>query len=185
MGTDRRRRRGHHRVHGHGDQASQAARFLATARALSSFVAVAFESVAAAEDALPAVRELDAQPDVSVHDVVVVIHTDRGRIELEQTRGIAEGEAVVGAGSAGLVAGLLLGLPVGGALVGLAGGALFGLRDTGIPDGRLRELGQDLQPGHALLCVLVDSGVGRQRVREALGRYGTVVEVELSSDADP
>jgi uncharacterized membrane protein len=150
-----------------------------------SFVAVAFESAAAAEDALPTVRELNAEPDVSVRDTVVVVRTERGRIELEQTRGIAEGEAAVGAGSAGLVAGLLLGLPVGGALVGLAGGALLGLRDTGIPDSRLRELGQELQPGHAVLCVLVDAGVGLQRVRETLGRYGTVVDVELSSVTGP
>jgi uncharacterized membrane protein len=83
------------------------------------------------------------------------------------------------------VAGLLLGLPVGGAVVGLASGALLGLRDTGIPDGRLRELGQGLQPGHAMLCVLVDAGVGLQRVRETLRRYGTVVDVELSSVSDP
>jgi uncharacterized membrane protein len=150
-----------------------------------SFVAVVFESAAAAEDALPTVRELGAQPDVSVRDAVVVVRTERGRVELEQTRGIAEGEAVVGAGSAGLVAGLLLGLPVAGALVGLAGGALLGLRDTGIPDSRLRAFGEQLQPGHAVLCVLVDAGVGLQRVREALRRYGTVVEVELSSESDP
>lgn len=152
---------------------------------MSSFVAVRFESAGAAEDALPTVRELDTEPDVSVRDAVVVVHTERGRIELEQTRGIAEGDAVVGVGSAGLVAGLLLGIPVGGALLGLAGGALIGLRDSGIPDSRLRELGEELQPGHAVLCVLVDSAVGLQRVRETLRRYGTVVEVELSPDSAP
>lgn len=152
---------------------------------MSSFVAVMFESAGAAEDALPAVRELGGEPDVSIRDAVVVVRTERGRIELEQTRGIAEGDAVVGAGSAGLVAGLLLGVPVGGALLGLAGGALIGLRDSGIPDSRLRDLGKGLQPGHAVLCVLVDSGVGLQRVRETLRRYGTVVDVALSSDSDP
>lgn len=150
-----------------------------------TFVAVVFESAAAAEDALPTVRELGGEGDVSIRDAVVVVRTERGRVELEQTRGIAEGEAVVGAGSAGLVAGLLLGLPVGGALVGLAGGALLGLRDTGIPDSQLRQLGQGLQPGHAVLCVLVDPGAGVRRVREVLRRYGTVVDVELPSDSDP
>lgn len=158
---------------------------VAVSQSVSSFVVVAFESAAAAEEALPTVRALDDEPDVSVRDAVVVIRTERGRIELQQTRGIAEGEAVVGAGSAGLVAGLLLGLPVGGALVGLAGGALLGLRDTGIPDSRLRELGQELPPGHALLCVLADAGAGLHRVRETLRCYGTVFEVELSSDSDP
>jgi uncharacterized membrane protein len=158
---------------------------VAVSPSVSIFVAVAFESAAAAEQALPTVRALGDEPEVSVRDAVVVIRTERGRIELQQTRGIAEGDAVVGAGSAGLVAGVLLGLPVGGALVGLAGGALLGLRDTGIPDSRLRELGQELQPGHAVLCVLVDAGEGLRRVREALRRYGTVFDVELSPDSDP
>ena len=86
----------------------------------------------AAEDALPAVRELGAEPDVSIRDAAVVIRTDAGRIELEQTREIAPGDAVVGAGRRAS----WLGAPwtVGGALLGMAGGALFGSRDTGVPD---------------------------------------------------
>lgn len=152
---------------------------------VTSFIAVRFQTASAAEEALSKVHELDGEPDVSVRDAVVVIHTEQGRIELEQTRQIAPGESLAASGSAGLVAGLLLGLPVGGALLGLAGGTLFGLRDTGIPDDRMRQLGQDLQPGQAMLCVLVNAGTGTQRVREALSRYGTVFDVELSSDVDP
>src|ERR1700744_2159758 len=113
----------------------------AVSTSVSRFVAVAFESPAAAEDALSTVKDLGSEPDVSVRDAVVVVRTERGQIELQQTREIAWGDAAVGAGSAGLVAGLLLGLPVGGALLGLAGGALFGLRDRGIPDSRLRKRG--------------------------------------------
>ena len=149
----------------------------------TSFVAVVFESAAAAEDALPVVRALDAD-GVSVRDAAIVVRTGRGRIELHQTREIAAGEAIVGGGAAGLVAGVLLGLPVSGALVGLAGGAVFGIRDTGIPDRRLRELGQGLQPGQAVLCVLVDAD-GVARTRDTLGRYGTVFEVELSTAPGP
>jgi uncharacterized membrane protein len=109
-----------------------------------SFVAVEFASDAGAEGALSALRELDVGKDRSVRDAVVVVRTDRGRIELHQTREIAAGEALVGGGTAGLVAGLLLGVPIVGALAGLAGGTLLGLRDTGIPDSRLRKLGADL-----------------------------------------
>lgn len=149
-----------------------------------SFVAVVFETAAAAQEALHTVRDLDAREDVSVRDAAVVIRTEAGRIELEQTREIAPGEAIVGGGTAGLVAGLFLGLPVGGALLGLAGGALFGLRDTGIPDDRLRKLGAELKPGQAVLCVLVEAG-GIARARQELGRYGAVLEVELASESDP
>jgi uncharacterized membrane protein len=150
----------------------------------ATFVAVQFATAAAAEDALGRVRALDEAENVSVHDAAVVVRTAGDRIELEQTREIAPGEGLVGGGTVGLVAGVLLGLPVGGALLGLAGGAAFGLRDTGIPDSRLRELGEDLQPGEALLCVLVDPDA-TERAREVLNPYGTVSVVELSSDAGP
>jgi uncharacterized membrane protein len=172
------------KTRGHARQQRRLLRLGAVPSAATSFVAVVFNSAAAAEDALPAVRELDAAHEISLRDAAVVVHSESGRIELHQTREIAAGEGLVGGGTVGLVAGLLLGLPVGGALLGLAGGALFGLRDRGIPDGRLRELGSDLQPGQALLCVLVDADTVL-RTREALGPYGTVIEVELSSGSDP
>ena len=138
----------------------------------------------APEDALATVRVLESEQDVAVRDAAVVMRTELGRIELQQTRRIAPGEGVVGGGTVGLVAGLLLGLPVGGALVGLAGGALLGLRDTGLPNKRLRKLGEDLQAGQSVLCVLVDADAVA-RAREVLQHYGTAFEVELSSDTAP
>jgi uncharacterized membrane protein len=145
------------------------------------FLAVAFPSPEGAEDAA---GELRALKDLAVRDVAVVLCTPHGRIELQQTRGAAPGEALVGVGTAGLIAGLLLGFPVAGALVGLAGGAVAGLRDHGLPDSRMRELGEDLKPGEALLCVLIDAGSIAQ-ARAALGSYGAVTEVELSPGSEP
>jgi uncharacterized membrane protein len=130
------------------------------------------------------VHALDGEQGGSVRDAAVVLRTENGRIELVQTREVAPGEGLVGGGTVGLIAGLLLGLPVGGALLGLAGGAVFGFRDTGIPDSRLREVGAELKPGQAMLCVLVEADA-LARTREALRRYGTVVEVELSSGSGP
>jgi len=150
----------------------------------TTFVAVVLEHDHAPDDALASVRALRAEQDVTVRDAAVVVRTALGRIELQQTKQIAPGESIVGGGTAGLVAGLLLGLPVGGALVGLAGGALLGLRDTGIPNKRLRQLGEDLRPGQAVLCVLVDADEVA-RTREALQHYGTAFEVELSSGSAP
>lgn len=151
--------------------------------ATGCFVAVVFESADAAEEALAAVRQVGAEKDVSVRDAVVVARTERGRIELKQTQGLAAGEGIVGGGAAGLVAGVLLGVPVAGALLGVVGGTVLGLRDTGIPDKRLRKVGEDLEPGQALLCVLVDSG--RDRMHDALAGYGPVYDVDLSARSSP
>jgi uncharacterized membrane protein len=150
----------------------------------TTFVAVVLEHDHAPDDALATVRVLEAEQEVSVRDAAVVMRTELGRIEIAQTREIAPGEGIVGGGTVGLVAGPLLGLPVGGALVGLAGGALRGLRDTGIPNKRLRKLGNELQPEQAVLCVLVDADAVA-RTAEALDHYGRAFEVELSSGSAP
>jgi uncharacterized membrane protein len=143
-----------------------------------TLLVVAFGDVQAADDAQSAVR------DLHVRDAAVVVRTAAGRIELHQTSEIAAGEGLVGGGAIGLLAGLVLGLPVGGALLGLLGGAGFGLRDTGIPNARLRQLGEELQPGHAVLCVLA-GGEDTVRAREVLERYGEVLETGVSTAVEP
>jgi uncharacterized membrane protein len=158
--------------------------YVAVSSSPTSFLAVGFESSDAAQDALADIRTWGSDQDVTLRDSAVVLRTPRGDIDLDQSRELSAGDALVGVGTAGLVAGLLLGLPIGGALLGLAGGAALGLRDTGIPDSRMRKLGGELQSGHALLCVLVDEDA-LAPLREALGRYGAVLEVELSSDSEP
>jgi uncharacterized membrane protein len=145
------------------------------------FLAVAFPSPDEAEGAAGVIRAVEG---LDVLDAAVVLCTSHGRVELQQTGGAAAGDALVGVGTAGLVAGLLLGFPVVGALVGLAGGAVLGVRDQGLPDSRMRELGKELEPGHALLCVLVEAS-SAARARAALSRYGAVTEVELSSGSEP
>lgn len=150
------------------------------------FVAVALRNAPDAEDALAALHHLDGEKDVAIRDAAVVTRTDAGRIELQQTRQVAAAEGLIAGGTVGLIAGLLLGVPVGGALLGLLGGSGLGFRDTGIPDPRLRELGESLEPGHAVVCALVDEA-GAARTREVLGRYGEVLEAEVSETegADP
>jgi uncharacterized membrane protein len=143
-----------------------------------------FPSSDAAQDGLADIRTWGSDNGVTLRDSAVVSRTGRGEIELDQSREVSAGDGIVGVGTAGLVAGLLLGLPIAGALLGLAGGAALGLRDTGIPDSRMRKLGEDLQPGQALLCVLVDADASSP-VREILGSYGAVLEVELPSDSEP
>jgi uncharacterized membrane protein len=146
----------------------------------ASFLAVVCASPAAAEEALTGFSSAAHEFDLDVHDAVVVSRTGSGAIELDQTRELAAGEGLVSGGTAGLVAGVLFGLPIGAALLGLAGGAFAGLRDTGIPNASMRELGEGLTPGQAALCVLVDAA-SAGRTRELLGRYGAVAEVELES----
>jgi uncharacterized membrane protein len=143
-----------------------------------SVAVVAFTTADDAQEALTAVRELGPRQRTGVRDAAVVVRTSTGHVELHQTADVSSGEGAVGGGAAGLVAGLLLGVPVAGALLGIVVGGVWGLRDTGIPDRRLRELGRDLQPGHAVLCVLVETAQ-LPEVRDALAGYGEVLETAV------
>ena len=124
-------------------------------------------------------RALEALGGLKQHllDAAVVTKSERGRVDLRQTHQVAAGEGVVAGGTIGFVAGMLLGGPVGGALLGMLGGAVWGARDTGVPDARLRELGESLAAGGALLCVLVQAD-GAAAVRKELAPYGTVADAD-------
>ena len=125
-----------------------------------------------ADQALDTLRGLDG-----IRDAAVVRRLEDGRVELEQTHQVAAGEGVVAGGSVGFVAGMLLGGPVGGALLGMLGGGVWGARDTGVPDDRLRELGESLAQGGALLCALVQAD-DAAAAREALAPYGEVADAD-------
>jgi uncharacterized membrane protein len=129
------------------------------------FVAVAFDTAAGASDALTAAGE------VETIDAAVVVREPNGHLGLHQTKQTSPGEGAIAGGTVGLLAGLLFAFPVGAALAGLAAGIGWGLRDTGIQDDRLRELGKGLDPGHALLCVLLDQE-HVPSLRERLAPYG-------------
>lgn len=114
------------------------------------FVAVSYDTLARAEEALATVEGLDPV------DAAIVVRDPGGRVQLHQTRDTSAGEGAVAGGTAGLLAGLLLAVPVAGALAGLAAVGVLAARDTGIPDERLRALGRELEADQAVLCVLVE-----------------------------
>lgn len=138
-------------------------------------VVVSCASLSTAEAALAESRGL-----AGIRDAAIVTRTEQGRVELRQTRQIAAGEGVLAGGTVGFVAGMLLGGPIGGALLGMLGGGAWASRDTGLPDARLRELGDSLAPEGALLCLLVAAD-DAATVREKLASYGEAADADASA----
>jgi uncharacterized membrane protein len=136
-------------------------------------VVVSCASRADAERAQDALGELKS----GILDAAVVTRLENGRVELHQTHQVAAGEGVVAGGAVGFVAGMLLGGPVGGALLGMLGGGVWSARDTGVPDARLRKLGESLAAGGALLCALVNADAAAA-VRDALSPYGEIAAAD-------
>ena len=100
------------------------------------FVAVVYEDLLQAERSLAAVERIDPV------DAAIVVRGHDGRIQLRQTRDRGIGETSIAGGTVGLLAGVLFGIPVGAALLGLLAGGGIGLHDRGIKDERLREIGR-------------------------------------------
>jgi uncharacterized membrane protein len=138
-------------------------------------VVVSCDSLAAAESALAETRGL-----AGVRDAAIVTRTEQGRVELRQTDQVAAGEGVLAGGTVGFVAGMLLGGPIGAALLGMLGGGVWASRDTGLPDARLRKLGDSLGPEGALLCLLVAAD-DSAALRERLAAYGEAADADAST----
>jgi uncharacterized membrane protein len=143
-------------------------------------VVVSCSSLRVAEDAQDELRAHEAE----IRDAAIVVARENGRVELRQTHQIAAGEGVIAGGTVGFIAGMLLGGPIGGALLGMLGGGVWASRDTGVSDARLRGLGQALQPGDALLCVLIGPEDAAE-VCAALGAYGEVADADAGASGVP
>jgi uncharacterized membrane protein len=149
-----------------------------------SFAASSFPSFEEAEAALSALEGLARDRVVSLDDAAIVVKAPTGEVDLHQRRGLTAGGGVVGGGVIGVLAGLLLGIPVPGTLAGMAVGGIVGAIDTGIDDDRLKQIGRDLEPGGAALCILITDADWPALREKASGLGGRLVVVELSPEAE-
>jgi uncharacterized membrane protein len=148
----------------------------------ANLIAVAYDTTELAESALEGVRELRDEHALVLRDAAIVIKQADGRVELQQTRELAAGEGIVSGGAIGLLLGLVLAVPVAGAVVGLAGGAGLAAFDRGISNDHMRKLGAMIARGHAVLFALIDD-VEWGELNERLAVYGgELVVSEVTAD---
>ncbi len=149
-----------------------------------SFAAAAYPTKEDAEQALDRLEELRSEKIVKLADSAIAVKTADGEVELHQRHGLSIGGGAVAGGTIGLLAGLLLGVPIAAAAAGLAIGGGAGLLDRGIEDSRMKDLAAALEPGHAILCVLIeDADWARLRERIAPMR-GELLVLELTAEAE-
>jgi len=148
----------------------------------ATLVAVEYASEQDAERGLAVVRDLGEEHALVVHDAAIVARHPDGRVELRQTRELAAGEGAVGGGSIGILLGLAVAVPVAGALVGLAAGVGFAALDKGISNKEMRQVGDTLPRGEALLFALVGK-VDWELLAERLAPVGgELVTSEVSDE---
>jgi uncharacterized membrane protein len=116
-------------------------------------LAIDFDDELKAREALLAATRLGRRKSVEMTDAAIVTRTATGRTRIIQTRDTSPGQgAITGSwwgGLAGLFLGGFTGWVIGIVLGALAGGLWAKLRDLGINDPWMREMADNLAPGHA------------------------------------
>ncbi len=124
-----------------------------------TLIAVKFDEPLMAQELLLAFARLAKRNDIDIEDAAMVFKDDDGRIRLRQTRDVMPGQGAASGGWVGALVGIIggpLGVLAGGALGAAAGGLFAKLRDVGIDDEHMKEMGEQLDRDSAALFVLLN-----------------------------
>ena len=154
-----------------------------SSNAVQVFVA-AYQSEDAADAALKDFRAMHREGSIELIDAAVAVHTADGKVKIEETAD-PSGKTW---GKRGAIAGGLAGLIfppsiIAGALVGGAGGGIWGkVRDKGFKDEDLKAIGESLPPGSSAIIAIAEDRVV-ERLQRGLEGYERIARHALSADA--
>lgn len=153
---------------------------------MSDLVVVSFNDEATAFELRAELAKLQKEYLLEMDDVVVVTHSDDGKVKLHQAVNMTAAGAASGS-LWGLLVGVLFLNPLLGVAVGAGAGAISGaLTDIGIDDKSMKEIGQSLTPGTAAVFALIRSATA-DKVMAALEPFrakGKVIRTSLSNEAE-
>src|SRR3954447_25824326 len=147
------------------------------------FVA-AYESEDGAEAALKDFRAMDREGSIELIDAAVAVHTADAKVKIEETADPSGKRwAKRGAIAGGLVGLIFPPSIIAGALVGGAGGGVWGkLRDKGFKDEDLKQIGASLPPGSSAIIAIAEDRV-IERLQRGLAGYERLASHQLDADA--
>jgi len=149
---------------------------------MSTLVVIDYENEVKAEEVRLSLLKMQKEYLIDLIDAVVVVRDEKGKVKLRQLYDLTAAGAVSG-GFWGALIGLLFLSPLFGFAIGAAAGAISGaLRDVGIDDKFMKQLGQTLKPGTAALCVLIRHMTPDKVLEEVLKFGGTLIKTNLSNE---
>jgi len=146
---------------------------------MSDLVAIVYPNEQKAEDVRQRLLNLQKEYLITLGDAVIAVKTEGGHIKLNQLVNTTATGAASGS-FWGLLVGFLFLNPLLGVAVGAASGALGGaLTDYGINDAFMKDLAGNIQPGNAVLFLLIKHMTGDKVLREIQDAGGTVLKTSL------
>lgn len=130
-----------------------------TETSTANLVAIALDDPLLAQEALLASMRLVRNNHLTLEDAAIIAKEEGGKVRVQETKDTSTVEGAVRGSWWGLLGGFLVGGPVGlaGLAIGAAAGGIWAkLRDIGIQDEQMQELGEQLPEGSAALLLLVE-----------------------------
>src|SRR6516164_6274863 len=146
---------------------------------MADLVEITFPSEEKAEEVRQKLLDMQKEYLIELGDAVIAVKQPNGRVKLNQLFNPTASGAVGGTFWGALIGFIFL-MPLAGAALGAASGALGGyLTDVGIDDKFMKETAAAIQPGTAALFVLARK-VTADKVMEGLkGEGGTILKTSL------
>ena len=151
---------------------------------MSNLIVVAFDDAEQAGDVRKALKEMERRGALSLDDAAVITKDEAGKIHTKDEVDSGIGVGAVGGGLLGLLIGGLV-FPIGGLLLGAAGGAVVGkMLDMGIDDKFVKEVGESLPEGGSALFLLVKASDPTLALAALTPYKGKVLHTTLPPDAE-
>jgi uncharacterized membrane protein len=119
----------------------------------------AFQSEDGADKALDAIVAAKKDRLIKIREAAVVRRDTGGKLHINERGDLTTGGGAASGAAIGAVVGLFggpLGILLGGAVGGAIGGLAGKLIDSGIPDARLKQIGEALKPGTSAIVALIE-----------------------------
>jgi uncharacterized membrane protein len=146
---------------------------------MSDLVVIAFPSEAKAEEVRKKILDLQKDYLIELGDAAIAVKQADGSVRLNQLINTTAAGAVSGT-FWGTLVGLIFLVPLAGAAIGAASGALGGwLTDVGVNDAFMKEVADSLQPGDAALFLLIRKFTADKVLEDLKGVGGKVLRTSF------
>lgn len=149
----------------------------------SELVVLGFDGRDTADGVLDNFREMQERGIIRLQDVVVAKRGQSTNVDIHQTDARRGRYAAAGAG-VGVLAGWLIGGPIGAAAVGTIGTIVGALRDRGIDDGFIQEVSESLKPESSAIFLLIQEADGPRVLEELKPFHAIVVHTTLTGEQE-